>query len=92
VTASQQEQPQPGQAADITWTAELIRALGPTTDIPTLAAIMRCSTWKAYQMARTGQWEASGIRVIPIGSNYKVSVASILATLGYAGAQDGQPA
>jgi hypothetical protein len=35
-------------------------------------------------MARTDQWEASGIRIIRIGSSYKVIVASILEALGYA--------
>lgn len=79
-----------GQPAERTWTPELIRALGPTTDVPTLAAIMRCSTWKAYQMARTDQWAASGIRIIRIGSGYKVSVASILEALGYAGSSSGR--
>lgn len=68
---------------DDTWTPERIRALGPTTDLPTLAAILRCSRWKAYQMARTGQWETAGIRIIRVGSSYKVAVPSILQTLGY---------
>src|SRR5689334_16659133 len=34
------------------WTPEAIRALEPTTDLPTLGAIFECSRWKAYQMAR----------------------------------------
>jgi hypothetical protein len=71
---------------DSNWTAERIRALGSTTDLPTLASILQCSRWKAYQMARTDQWAVSGIKIIRIGSTYKVSVPSILDVLGYADA------
>lgn len=39
------------------WTPETIRALGPTTDVPTLGSILSVSRWKAYQMARAGEWE-----------------------------------
>ena len=65
------------------WTAEAIRALGPTTDLPTLGAIFECSRWKAYQMAREGEWGRLGIKVLPIGSKYRVIVQSILEVLGY---------
>lgn len=78
------------QPMEITWTPERIRALGPTTNLPTLASILRCSKWKAYQMARTGQWETTGIKIIRVGSTYKVAVPSILEVLGYA--QTGSPA
>jgi len=66
-----------------TWTPEAIRALGPTTDLPTLGTIFKCSRWKSYQMARQGEWERVGIKVIPIGSKYRVVVQSILDVLGY---------
>ena len=65
------------------WTPEAIRALGPTTDLPTLGAIFECSRWKSYQMARHGEWEQVGIKIIPIGSRYRVVVQSILEVLGY---------
>ena len=39
------------------WTPEAIRALGPTTDLPTLGDIFECSRWKSYQMAREREWE-----------------------------------
>ena len=65
------------------WTQEAIRALGPTTDLPTLGAIFECSRWKAYQMARQGEWGRLGIRVLSIGSKYRVVVQSILDVLGY---------
>jgi hypothetical protein len=63
-----------------------IRALGPTTDLPTLGAIFECSRWKSYQMARQGEWDRVGIKVIPIGSKYRVVVQSILDVLGYGSA------
>jgi hypothetical protein len=66
-----------------TWTPDAIRALGPTTDLPTLGAIFECSRWKSYQMARQGGWERVGVKVIPIGSKYRVVVQSILDVLGY---------
>ena len=66
-----------------TWTPEAIRALGPTTDLPTLGTIFKCSRWKSYQMARHGEWERVGIKVIPIGSKYRVVVQSIMDVLGY---------
>ena len=78
-----------------TWTPEAIRALGPTTDLPTLGTIFKCSRWKSYQMARHGEWERVGIKVIPIGSKYRVIVQSILDVLGYCcgdvGTQEASP-
>jgi hypothetical protein len=65
------------------WTPEAIHALGPTTDLPTLGAIFECSRWKAYQMARQEEWERLGIKVLSIGSKYRVVVQSILDVLGY---------
>jgi hypothetical protein len=65
------------------WTPEAIRALGPTTDLPTLGAIFECSRWKSYQMARQSEWEQVGIKVVSIGSKYRVVVQSILDVLGY---------
>ena len=71
------------------WTPEAIRALGPTTDIPTVGDIFQCSRWKSYQMARKGEWEQLGIKVLPIGSKYRVVVQSILEVLGYGSADQG---
>ena len=68
------------------WTPEAIRALGPTTDLPTLAAIFECSRWKSYQMARQKEWQQVGIKVLSIGSKYRVVVQSILDVLGYGSA------
>jgi len=68
------------------WTPEAIRALGPTTDLPTLGSIFDCSPWKAYEMARTGEWKTVGVRIVRLGSKYRVLVPSILDVLGYSDA------
>ena len=73
------------------WTPEAIRALGPTTDLPTLGAIFECSRWKSYQMARQKEWQQLGIKVLSIGSKYRVVVQSILDVLGYGSADAGAP-
>src|SRR5205823_998022 len=65
------------------WTHEAIRGLGATTDLPTLGSIFGVSRWRSYQMAHTGEWEQVGIRIVPIGSKYRVVVVSILEVLGY---------
>jgi len=65
------------------WTAEAIRALGATTDLQTLAGIFGCSGWSSRKMARTGEWERQGIKIIRIGAHYRVGVQSILGVLGF---------
>ena len=65
------------------WTAEAIRALGATTDLQTLAGIFGCSGWSSRKMARTGEWERQGIKIIRIGAHYRVGVGSILDVLGF---------
>jgi hypothetical protein len=67
------------------WTPEAIRALGATTDLPTLGSIFGLGRWRSYQMAHTGEWEQAGIRVIQIGARYRVTVQSILNVLGDGG-------
>lgn len=70
------------------WTPEAIRSLGPTTDLLTLGAIFGVSRWAAYEMRRDGQWEQIGIKIIPVGARYRVTVQSILTILGYSGTDD----
>ena len=64
------------------WTPEAIRALGATTDLPTLGSIFGLGRWRSYQMAHTGEWEQAGIRILKIGNRYRVAVPSILDVLG----------
>jgi hypothetical protein len=75
-----------GHAEDdsrVAWTAEQIRALGATTDLPTLGSIFGASRWKTYEMARTGGWQVIGVKVVRLGSKYRVIVHSILEVLGF---------
>lgn len=64
------------------WTADAILALGAITDLQTLADIFGCSVWMSRKMARTGEWERQGIKIIRIGVHYRVGVGSILDVLG----------
>src|ERR1700728_3652909 len=64
-TRENQRQPE-GDCQQQQWTPEAIRGLGVTTDVPTLGSIFRVSRWRAYQMARTGEWEQIGIRIVPV--------------------------
>jgi hypothetical protein len=75
------------------WTPETIRALGATTDLPTLGSIFGLGRWRSYQMAHTGEWEQAGIHIIQIGARYRVTVQSILDVLGQSGlpAADASP-
>jgi hypothetical protein len=75
------------------WTPEAIRGLGATTDLPTLGSIFGLSTWRSRQMARTGEWQQAGIRILKIGNRYRVAVPSIVDVLsngGTAGTGTGQ--
>ena len=72
-----------------TWTPEAIRALGVTTDLPTLGEIFRISRTRAYQMAHTGEWEQAGIRILPLGGRYVVAVQSVIEVLGHGDARPG---
>ena len=65
------------------WTPEAIRALGATTDLPTLGSIFGLGRWRSYQMAHTGEWEQAGIHIIRIGARYRVTVQSILKVLAH---------
>jgi hypothetical protein len=73
------------------WTPEAIRALGATTDLPTLGSIFGLGRWRSYQMAHTGEWEQAGINVIQIGARYRVVVQSILDVLTPGGGTPATP-
>lgn len=81
-THHEQEQTR-AKAGNSRWTAEAIRALGAITDLQTLAGIFECSLWMSRKMARTGEWERQGIKLIRIGAHYRVGVGSILDVLGF---------
>ncbi|WP_431886386.1 helix-turn-helix domain-containing protein [Micromonospora wenchangensis] len=60
------------------WTAERIRALGPSTDLATAAAILGMSRSAAYKLARRDAFPTPLYRV---GAHYRVPTAPILAML-----------
>lgn len=62
------------------WTAERLRALGPTIDVPTAASILNISRGTAYELARR---DALPCRVLSLGRRRVVVVASLLEALGY---------
>ncbi len=74
----------PADSSATAWTAERIRALGPVTDLPTAAKILRIGRTLAYQMVREGRFP---VPTISVGTRYyRVPVASILEVLHLTGA------
>ncbi|WP_232377973.1 helix-turn-helix domain-containing protein [Micromonospora humida] len=60
------------------WTAERIRALGPSTDLATAAAVLGMSRSAAYKLARRDAFPTPLYRV---GAHYRAPTAPILAML-----------
>lgn len=79
----------PADSSATAWTAQRIRALGPLTDVPTAAKILRIGRGLAYQMVRDGTFPVPTIRV---GTRYRVPVAPILEVLHLTGADLTPPA
>jgi hypothetical protein len=61
------------------WTPEAIRQLGMTTDVATAGAILGIGRSKAYELAKTGDFP---VTVLRIGRRYLVPTSAILALLG----------
>jgi hypothetical protein len=61
--------------------AEEIRALGVTVDVPTFAELVGIGRTKAYELARAGELP---VPVLRFGSRLVVPVAPILKLLGLA--------
>jgi hypothetical protein len=61
-----------------TWTHDEVRSLGTVTDIETAASILGIGRTKAYELARAKRFP---VRIIPVGSRYKVPVAALLQLL-----------
>lgn len=62
-----------------TWTREAIEALGPTTDVPTVASIFGVNKDTVYAQIRRGEWTAT--RVLPLGRKLKIPTRDLLALL-----------
>lgn len=61
------------------WTREAIEALGPTTDVPTTAAIFGVNKDTVYAQIRRGEWTAT--RVLTLGRKLKVPTRDLIALL-----------
>ncbi|GGK40604.1 hypothetical protein GCM10010124_36740 [Pilimelia terevasa] len=61
------------------WTAQDIRALGATTDLPTAGRILGISHWSVYRIHRAGQFP---VPVVQVGRRLRVPVAPLLDLLG----------
>lgn len=70
------------------WTVERIRALGPSTDLATAAAILGMSRSAAYKLARRDAFLTPLYRV---GAHYRVPTAPILAMLHLPHPTDPEP-
>lgn len=63
------------------WTREAVEALGPTTDVPTTAAIVGVDPETVYEAIRRNQWDLT--RVLRIGRRIKIPTRDLV-TLLYA--------
>ena len=70
-----------GHADPTPISAEAIRRLGPTTDVPTAGALLGLSRTQSYVAIQRGQFPVSVIR---IGRRVVVPVAPLLELLGLA--------
>lgn len=61
------------------WTREAIEALGPTTDVPTTAAIVGVDPETVYEAIRRGEWELT--RVLRIRRSIKIPTFDLVKVL-----------
>ncbi|KAB1149247.1 helix-turn-helix domain-containing protein [Streptomyces luteolifulvus] len=61
------------------WTREAIEALGPTTDVPTTAAIFNVDKDTVYGQIRRDEWTAT--RVLRLGRKIRIPTLDLIALL-----------
>jgi excisionase family DNA binding protein len=61
------------------WTREAVEALGPTTDVPTVASIFGVNKDTVYAQIRRGEWTAT--RVLTLGRKIKIPTRDLVALL-----------
>lgn len=61
------------------WTREAIEALGPVTDVPTVARIFDVNKDTVYSAIRRGEWTAT--RVLTLGRKIKIPTRDLVALL-----------
>jgi Helix-turn-helix domain len=64
---------------DFAWTPDAVRGLGLTTDVATAGAILGIGRSKAYELAKSGDFPVTILRV---GRRYLVPTNALLALLG----------
>ncbi|SBT91375.1 DNA binding domain-containing protein, excisionase family [Streptomyces sp. DI166] len=69
------------------WTRAAIEALGPVTDVPTVASILLVNKDTVYAQIRRGEWTAT--RVLTLGRKIKIPTRDLIALL-YAPEPDSQ--
>lgn len=62
-----------------TWTREAVEALGPTTNVPTAAAIFEVNSETVYAAIRRNEWTAT--RVLRLGRVIRIPTLDILRLL-----------
>lgn len=70
------------------WTREAVEALGPTTDVPTTAAIFGVDKETVYNQIRRDEWTVT--RVLRLGRKIKIPTRDLI-TLLYAPEADAAP-
>jgi hypothetical protein len=68
----------------VRWSREAIEALGPTTDVPTTAAMFGVDQETVYAAIRRGEWTAT--RVLRIGRKIRIPTLDLIRTLYEPGA------
>lgn len=63
----------------VEWTREAVEALGPTTDVPTVASIFGVNKDTVYAQIRRGEWTAT--RVLPLGRKLRIPTRDLIALL-----------
>jgi hypothetical protein len=63
----------------IRWSRETVEALGPTTDVPTTAAIVGVDSDTVYSAIRRGEWTMT--RVLRLGRRIKIPTRDLIAYL-----------
>jgi excisionase family DNA binding protein len=61
------------------WTRETVAALGPTTDVATMASILGISSETIYHAIRRGDWTAT--RVLRLGRKIKIPTLDLIRLL-----------
>ncbi|MEV7387208.1 DNA-binding protein [Streptomyces sp. NPDC091215] len=61
------------------WNREAIEALGPLTDVPTVASIFGVNKDTVYAQIRRGEWTVT--RVLPLGRKLKIPTLDVIALL-----------